>query len=446
MCDFHTACTVSRYFLRQGVFSSLCGKAAFFCLKALFHRNEDGCPLSAAALKIRLSLPARTAALPRPCVFHTRHLYSIMLKLRKMKILVGLSGGVDSAVAAKLLAGMGHDVTGVTLKLIPEDCGTAKNQNGDIRDAKLIADKLGIPHIVYDFRKEFKASVIDYFVETYKCGKTPNPCFICNPKIKFGLLLDRALNEGFEAVATGHYAGIEEDGEKNKILLCRGADRLKDQSYFLGLLNRQQLKHVLFPLYKMNKAEVKEIAASSNIIINGRGESQDICFVPEGDYTRVINFLSPAGSFYEGDFLDCSGKVVGRHKGLQYYTIGQRRGLALALGYPVYVVSKDAGNNTVTVGGREKLLTSSFTVENVNLIACEQITSPIKVTVKTRYRQEEKPAVLIPIGNGKIKADFETPEAAVAEGQAAVFYSGNYVIGAGIIADTERVKQEKADG
>lgn len=356
-----------------------------------------------------------------------------------MKVLVGLSGGVDSAVAAKLLIDKGYNVSGVTLKLLPDFYGVQKSNDADIFESKKIADKLGIPHLIYDFRKEFSHLVIDYFIKTYKEGKTPNPCFICNSKIKFGLLLDRALNSGFDAVATGHYAGIEKDGKTNRMLLCKAADSLKDQSYFLALLNQEQLKHILFPLHEMQKSEVKEIAAKKGLIKTGQRESQDICFVPNDDYSTFINSFAQKGDFSEGNFLDCEGKIIGRHKGLQYYTIGQRRGLALAFGYPVYVVSKDSKTNTVTVGKKEKLLFSSFIAEKVNLILSEKISGPVNIMVKTRYRQKEKKAVLTPIENGKVKIEFETPELAVAEGQAAVFYSGKYIFGSGIISESKTI-------
>lgn len=353
-----------------------------------------------------------------------------------MKILVGLSGGADSAAAAKLLIDEGHEVSAVTLRLVPASCSRGKDDKADIRQAKNIADKLGIPHFVYDFRNEFSRFVVDYFIQTYKNGKTPNPCFICNPKIKFGLLMDKALASGFDAVATGHYAGIEKDEKTNRMLLCKGSDPLKDQSYFLGMLNQHQLKHIIFPLYKMQKSEVKKIAAEAVLVKAEQSESQDICFVPDDDYAGLINSLAGSGSFSQGSFLDCEGKIIGKHKGLQYYTIGQRRGLALAFGYPVYVISKNAAANTVTVGKKEKLFSSSLIAENVNLIAVEKINEPMSVTVKTRYRQTEKKALLLPEKNGKIKVQFESPEPAVAEGQAAVFYSGSRVIGAGIIAET----------
>ncbi|WP_029410272.1 tRNA 2-thiouridine(34) synthase MnmA [Treponema pedis] len=364
-----------------------------------------------------------------------------------MKVLVGLSGGVDSSVAAKLLLDKGYEVTGVTMQLLSslknekESSETInKTQDADIADAKAAAEKLGIKHIVYDFREKFKALIIDYFIEEYKKGRTPNPCFICNGKIKFGLLLEKALEDGFDLISTGHYAEVEKSGAfgTERFLLKRSLDSTKDQSYFLASLTQKQLSKVIFPLAGFKKPQIRKIAEEAGLLNAHRPDSQDICFVPGDDYTKVINTLA-GNSFKEGNFLDTEGNKVGSHKGLQYYTIGQRRGLAIAMGYPVYVVKKDAENNTVTVGKSSSLFAKSLIAENVNLIAVDEIKTETVVTVKTRYRQTEKKAVLIPLGKNEFKAVFDEPEKAVAEGQAAVFYLNGYVLGGGIIKSVERV-------
>ena len=363
-----------------------------------------------------------------------------------MKVLVGLSGGVDSAVAAKLLIDQGYDVTGVTMQLLPKLSGIYKEQTDDIEDAKKVAAKLGIKHIVYDMRETFKTEIIDYFVEEYKQGRTPNPCFICNSKIKFGLFLEQALKDGFDKIATGHYAKIEKteiEGDE-RFLLRQAEDVQKDQSYFLALLTQEQLSHSIFPLGDFTKEKVRSIAEDAGLINAHRPDSQDICFVPDDDYTRVINALA-AGSFKEGKFVDTRGNEIGRHKGLQYYTIGQRRGLAIAMGYPVYVVKKDAKANTVTVGKDEELFAESLIASKVNIISKKTIDKEIDIEIKTRYRQQKKKAKLIPLKNeefkptGKFKVEFIEPEKAVAEGQAAVFYAGDYIIGGGIIESVERL-------
>ncbi len=357
-----------------------------------------------------------------------------------MKILIGLSGGVDSSVAAKLLSEQGHEVTGLTLQLLPSYGKNRTRQEQDIRDAGLTAQKLGIPHIICNMQKEFKQYIIDYFIDEYKNGRTPNPCFICNKKIKFGLLLQKAEEEGFEAIATGHYAAVEKSSRfgSERFLLKRGQDEKKDQSYFLALLSQEQFRRSLFPLASLEKQQVRCIAEKSGLINADRPESQDICFAPEGGYTEIINRYAK-DMFSEGCFLDIKGNEIGRHRGLQYYTVGQRRGLAIAAGYPVYVISKNAAANTVTADTEKHLFASGLIADNVNLIAFDKLEQEMDVTVKTRYRQTGKPAKLIPLTESSVKIEFAEPEKAVAEGQAAVFYADNYVIGGGLIRSVDRL-------
>ena len=354
-----------------------------------------------------------------------------------MKIAVGLSGGVDSGVAAKLLIEEGHDVCGVTLRLLNEQTSAAKEQTERIiEEAAQAARLLGIPHRVYDFRAEFQKRIIDYFIKSYRSGETPNPCYICNKQIKFGLLLEQALREGCDAIATGHYAKVFQE-PSGRYVLERGADVQKDQSYFLALLSQEQLSRTFFPLAELTKPEVRLIAEKAGLVNAHKSDSQDICFVPDGDYTAVIEALAP-DAFPEGDFIDINGAKVGTHRGLHRYTIGQRRGLALPFGYPIYVVEKSAEHNTVTVGAGDALLAAACSVREVNWIA-EMPQEPFYAEVKTRYRQQLKKACIEPSGISRVRIVFTEPERAVARGQAAVFYCGSRVVGGGVIDSVEAV-------
>lgn len=348
-----------------------------------------------------------------------------------MKIAVGLSGGVDSTVAAKLLMEQGHEVRGITLRLLNEKDAAAKAQSERIIDeAAQAARVLGIPHRVYDFRTAFQQEVIEYFIQSYRNGETPNPCYICNKRIKFGLLLERALQEDCDAVATGHYAKVVQE-PSGRYALERGADAQKDQSYFLALLNQAQLSKIVFPLAALTKPEVRRIAEKAGLLNAHKSDSQDICFVPDGDYTAVIEAVAP-DAFPEGAFIDLNGATVGTHRGLHRYTIGQRRGLALPFGYPIYVVEKSAAHNTVTIGSGKALLAAACSVREVNWIA-EMPPEPFYAEVKTRYRQQLKKALIEPVGASNVRIVFTEPERAVARGQAAVFYCGSRVLGGGII-------------
>lgn len=356
-----------------------------------------------------------------------------------MKIAVGLSGGVDSSVAAKMLIDQGHDVYGVTLQLLEDgnhiaEEGAAKKI---ITEAAHAAQRLGIPHRVYDFRAEFKKQVIDYFIDGYRRGETPNPCYFCNRRIKFGLFLDRAVQDGFDAVATGHYAKIFRD-TAGLFGLAQGADVQKDQSYFLALLDQRRLSRILFPLAALTKQEVRRIAEQAGLVNAHKADSQDICFAPDGDYTAIIEAAAP-GAFTAGAFVDTDGNTIGTHLGLHRYTIGQRRGLGLPLGYPAYVVEKSAAGNRVIVGAVEDLAAAACTVREVNWIAAAP-TQPFSAEVKTRYRQQMKPARIEPAGEGEVRIVFDEPERAVARGQAAVFYRSGCVLGGGVISSVTPVK------
>lgn len=363
-----------------------------------------------------------------------------------MHIAVGLSGGIDSCVAAKLLLEQGHKVSGITLQLLS---GNGKTDTAPIEAAAAAAQSLGIPHYVYDFREQFKSEVIRYFSAAYQNGHTPNPCYICNKRIKFGYFLEKALEDGYDAIATGHYARIFQ--AENRFLLAQAVDAKKDQSYFLALLDQHQLSRSIFPLADTTKPQVRVIAEYAHLAAAHKADSQDICFVPDGDYAALVEKYSPE-AFPPGNFIDVNGTVIGTHRGLHHYTIGQRRGLALAFGYPVYVIGKSAADNTVCVGTEKYLQIAECTVDAVNWIVQKPM-QPIRALVKTRYRQQPKSAHIVPLGESSVRIVFDEPERAVASGQAAVFYrpepleseffSGTpihgVVIGGGIIQDIRSV-------
>lgn len=355
------------------------------------------------------------------------------------KILVGMSGGVDSSVAAKLLLDQGHDVTGVTLKLfsnddimLPENQGRTCCALSDVQDAKNVAYKLGIDHFVYNFREQFAEKVIARFVDTYLAGETPNPCIDCNRFIKFDTLIQRAVLLGFDFVATGHYATVTRDEHTGRYLLMRGKDRSKDQSYVLYSLTQEQLSRTLFPLGDLDKKTVREIAEKSGLINAQKPDSQDICFVPDGNYPAFIEKMAP-GKVLPGNFIDLEGRIIGTHKGVAHYTIGQRRGIAAAFGKPMYVQAKNAADNTVTLAENHDLMSSTAIAHDINLISIEKLTDSMQVTVKIRYNQTEQDAVITPMNDGSVKIDFSQVQRAVTPGQAAVFYSGATVIGGGTI-------------
>ena len=360
-------------------------------------------------------------------------------------VIAAMSGGVDSAVAASLLLEQGYEVRGATLLLRPEggkaaglegpSCGksTSCGSREDIEDALAVAARLGIPHDVFDFTGLFQQAVIDKFARVYAAGGTPNPCIDCNRHLKFGALLERAEALGADAVATGHYARVEEDPATGRWLLKKALDPAKDQSYVLYALTQRQLAHVLFPLGCLCKTEVRAYAAAHGFDNARKPDSQDICFVPDGDYVRFLEegmgLPNPPG-----DFLDMQGNPVGTHRGFLHYTIGQRKGLGLAFGEPRFVISKHAAAGTVTLGRQEDLFTRTLFAEDVNLISLPELTEPVRVTAKTRYSQAAAPALLESSGDSRIRLTFDSPQRAVTPGQAAVFYQGDVVVGGGTIA------------
>lgn len=337
--------------------------------------------------------------------------------MENKKILIAMSGGVDSAVTAFLLKKQGFDCIGATMRLWG---------NERVGDAKAVCDSLGIPFVELDCRDAFLKQVVDPFVETYMAGNTPNPCILCNRHLKFGALWDAAEAMGIPYLATGHYARIE-DGR-----LKKAKDPAKDQSYVLYNLTREQLSRVKFPLGDYTKQEVRAIAEQQGFISAKSGDSQDICFIPDGDHAAFIRSRVDT-VFPAGDFVNRAGEVMGRHKGIIHYTVGQRKGLGLALPEPYYVCEKDAKNNRVVLCTAKELPVEALFVKEFHWMDGELHTEPVRATVRTRYHQKEMPATLIPKDHG-VEIRFDTPAAVAAPGQSAVAYDGDAVLGGGEIS------------
>lgn len=352
-----------------------------------------------------------------------------------MKVLVAMSGGVDSAVSAHLIK-QKHEALGVTMKLHDESDNLIYGENSccsnqDIADAKSVCALIGIPHEVHDFGTSFKECVIADFINCYKNGSTPNPCVVCNRKIKFEELLKLALERGYDAIATGHYARIEKRSD-GRYLLKKAMDLSKDQSYVLYSLTQHQLSHTIFPLGDMSKQDARDLAEKIGFTNARKHDSQDICFVPDGDYVSFIE-RTTGESFEKGNFVDLDGNILGSHNGIIKYTIGQRKGLGIAFGEPIYVVKKDIENNTVILGKNADLFSSILTANQINLISCDKIVEPMRVKAKIRYNQKEQPAIVEQIGDDRIKVTFDEPQRAITKGQSVVLYDGDIVVGGGII-------------
>ena len=347
------------------------------------------------------------------------------------KAIIAMSGGVDSSVAAHLTIEKGYECIGATMKLF-----TGQEQDStccslsDIEDAKAVSHRLGMEHFVFNFTDDFDEKVIKKFINAYEIGATPNPCIECNRYLKFEKLMEKMQELSYDYVVTGHYARIEKHGDR--YLLKKALDESKDQSYVLYSLSQDQLSHTLFPLGELKKEDARKIAEENGFINAKKKDSQDICFVPDGDYAKFIEEYS--GKLYpDGDFVDKNGNVLGTHKGIIRYTVGQRKGLGLSLPAPMYVMKKDTEKNQVVLCSNEELFSSSLYAENFNWIAYDNPTEKLKVKAKIRYNQKEEDAIVTPLDGGRVFVEFLKPQRAIAKGQAVVLYDGDIVVGGGTI-------------
>lgn len=382
-----------------------------------------------------------------------------------MRIAVAMSGGVDSSTAAAILKQQRHEIVGFTLQLwnqrrrtgpggepLPSRCCSLD----DVYDARAVAAHLAFPFYVLNMEEEFEERVVFPFVKDYLSGRTPIPCVACNTHVKFRSLLDFAEQLGFEKVATGHYARIEQDQETGRFLLKRGVDATRDQSYFLFELKQDQLARTIFPLGHLSKKEVRRIALEANLPVAQKGESQEICFVPDGDYARFVEEYRRTGMAgepkqemrgawkdqlppleLEGEIVAPMGEVLGRHRGIHRYTVGQRRGLNLAVGQPLYVIRIDRERQRLVVGSEDELLSTTLRAERTNWISIPALTEPLRVTAKVRYRHKEAPATIEPLGDDSVRVRFDEPQRAFTPGQAVVFYQDEVVVGGGWICDSQ---------
>lgn len=373
-----------------------------------------------------------------------RHTYKLAFggKMSKKKVLVGMSGGVDSSVTAALLKEQGYEVIGATLRVWPDE---GENENaGDahcpvlaVTDAIGVAKKLGIQHYVFDFRDIFKDKVVNYFIDEYLKGRTPNPCIVCNRYVKFAALLEKAQSMGIDYIATGHYANIERSEITGRYLLKKSMHLNKDQTYALYKLTQLQLSRTLMPLGAYEKSHVREIAKQLGLEVADKPDSQEICFIKDGGYREYISQHSGAAP-KEGFFTDTEGKVLGRHAGIARYTVGQRKGLGITFGKPMFVKEIDAAENKIVLAGENRMYAPGLIANDLNFIPFDKLTSPMEVNVKIRYNAKEVPAVINPSGTDEATVLFKEPQRAVTPGQAAVFYEGGTVVGGGTIEGVYR--------
>ncbi len=366
-----------------------------------------------------------------------------------MKIAVAMSGGVDSSAAAAILKDEGHELVGFTMQLWNQRRGLTLDAGGepmpsrccsldDVYDARRVAESLGFPFYVLNLERDFERDVVKPFVESYLGGETPIPCVACNSRLKFASLDRLAQSLGCERVATGHYARVRRDEEQNRFRLLRGLDARKDQTYFLWELTQAQLARVLFPLGELTKQDARGAARRAELPVAEKAESQEICFVPDGDYAGFIDrYLEAEGQGARapgaGEIVDTAGRVLGEHEGVHRYTVGQRRGLGVSRQLPRYVVRVEAERNRVVVGHEDELLRSEFEAAGVNWIAFDAPAAPVRADVRVRYRHTEAPALITPVAGGRARVRFDDPQRAVTPGQATVFYRGEEVVGGGWI-------------
>lgn len=353
------------------------------------------------------------------------------------KVVVGMSGGVDSSVAAYLLKEQGYDVIGVTMQIWQDEERAVEEENGGccglsaVDDARRVAAALDIPYYVMNFKKEFKENVIDYFIDEYLHGRTPNPCIACNRYVKWESLLKRSMDIGADYIATGHYARIEKL-PNGRYSLKRSATLAKDQTYALYNLTQEQLARTLMPVGEYSKDEVREMAEKINLRVANKPDSQDICFVPDGDYAGFIERTLDA-ELPTGNFVTLDGKVLGKHKGITHYTVGQRKGLGLALGYPAFVIEIRPETNEVVIGTNEDSMSNYVRANKLNFMSIPDLTEPMRVFAKIRYNHKGAWCTIEKTGEDEILCTFEEPQRAITPGQAVVFYDGDYVLGGGTI-------------
>lgn len=355
--------------------------------------------------------------------------------MSKQKVLLGMSGGVDSSVAALLLLKAGYDVTGVTMRLRPDAYMQQCAAGGccsldDIDDARRVCYQLGIEHLVLNFTEQFERDVIQYFADQYAAGRTPNPCIACNRHLKFDAMLQKARLLGCDFISTGHYAVIEQSAAGRWLL--KKAPASKDQSYVLYSLTQDQLAHTLMPLGAYTKPEARKMAEEAGLRVAHKPDSQEICFVEDNDYAAFLEEYTGTKA-PEGDFIDAQGNVLGRHRGITHYTIGQRKRLGISFGKPMYVTKIDAVRNRITLGEEGSQYASSLVAEDINLIPFDALDAPIRAQVKVRYQARPAPALLTPLETGRIRVDFDEAQRSVTPGQAVVFYDGDLVLGGGVI-------------
>lgn len=350
------------------------------------------------------------------------------------KALIAMSGGVDSSVAALLMLEAGYECAGATMQLFrpgavsPKSCGSSD----DVADARAAAERLGMSHYLFDFTEQFQKHVMQRFVDCYAQGATPNPCINCNRFLKFDAMVQRMHEMKYDYIVTGHYARVEYDDTSGRYLLKTAVDQTKDQSYVLYSLTQSQLRHVRFPLGSYRKTEIRAIAEYHGFLNAHKKDSQDICFVPDGDYAAFLERFT--GCIYApGEFTDTDGHVLGEHRGIIHYTIGQRKGLGISAGHPLYVCKIDTEHNRVVLGENTDLFSDTLSAEDVNLISVPELTEPMRITAKIRYRHTAQPATAWTTSDGQLHVKFDEPQRAITKGQSVVMYQDDVVVGGGTI-------------